>query len=132
MSTMPGVPAIMTPIAGDMAAASGLPIETVLMTIVVGFSTVFFPYQVPPLIVVLQLANIPARAAAGTALLTAVPTILILLPLDYLWWRVLGLLPCRSFPKAFPAGVSRSRDAPAPYSALRQNGSESRREKVLQ
>jgi hypothetical protein len=93
VSTMPGVPAILAPIAGDMAAASGLPIETVLMTIVVGFSTVFFPYQVPPLIVLLQLGNIPARAAAGTALVTAVLTVFILLPLDYAWWRILGLLP---------------------------------------
>jgi hypothetical protein len=93
VSTMPGVPAILTPIAGDMAAASGLPIETVLMTFVVGFSTVFFPYQVPPLIVLLQLGNIPIRAALGTALVTAVATVVLLLPLDYLWWRVLGLLP---------------------------------------
>lgn len=93
VSTMPGVPAILTPIAGDMAAASGLPIETVLMTFVVGFSTVFFPYQVPPLIVLLQLGNIPIRAALGTALATAVATVVLLLPLDYLWWRVLGLLP---------------------------------------
>ncbi len=93
VSTMPGVPAILTPIAGDMAAASGLPVETVLMTFVVGFSTVFFPYQVPPLIVLLQLGNIPARAAASTALVTAAATVVLLLPLDYLWWRFLGLLP---------------------------------------
>lgn len=93
VSTMPGVPAILTPIAGDMAAASGLPIRTVLMTFVVGFSTVFFPYQVPPLIVLLQLGNIPARAAVGTALLTALGTVIFLLPLDYVWWRILGLLP---------------------------------------
>lgn len=93
VSTMPGVPAILTPIAGDMATASGLPIETVLMTFVVGFSTVFFPYQVPPLIVLLQIGNIPARAALSTALATAAVTVVVLLPLDYLWWRVLGLLP---------------------------------------
>lgn len=93
VSTMPGVPAILTPIAGDMASASGLPIETVLMTFVVGFSTVFFPYQVPPLIVLLQLGNIPVRAAASTALVTAAATVVLLLPLDYVWWRILGLLP---------------------------------------
>ncbi len=63
------------------------------MTFVVGFSTVFFPYQVPPLIVLLQLGNIPARAAASTALVSAVATVVLLLPLDYLWWRFLGLLP---------------------------------------
>lgn len=93
ISTMPGVPAILTPIAGDIAQASGLPIETVMMTFVVGFSTVFFPYQVPPLIVLLQLGGIPARAAVMTALTSAVATVVVLLPLNYLWWRVLGLLP---------------------------------------
>ena len=93
VSTMPGVPAILTPIAGDMAAASGLPIETVLMTFVVGFSTVFFPYQEPPLIVLLQLGNIPARAAASTAFVSALATVVVLLPLDYVWWRIIGLLP---------------------------------------
>ena len=53
-STMPGVPAIMTPIAGDLAAASGLPLETILMIPVLGFSTVLLPFQVPPLIVGLR------------------------------------------------------------------------------
>ena len=93
VSTMPGVPAILTPIAGDLAAASGLSIEAVLMTFVIGFSTVFFPYQVPPLIVLLQLGNIPARAAIATALGTAFVTVVVLLPLDYVWWRIIGLLP---------------------------------------
>ncbi len=53
----------------------------------------YFPNQVPPLIVLLQLGNIPARAAAGTALVTAAATVVLLLPLDYVWWRILGLLP---------------------------------------
>jgi predicted histidine transporter YuiF (NhaC family) len=63
------------------------------MTFVIGFSTVFFPYQVPPLIVLLQLGNIPARAAIATALGTALVTVVVLLPLDYVWWRIIGLLP---------------------------------------
>ncbi|MDF1794777.1 MAG: SLC13 family permease [Thalassobaculaceae bacterium] len=93
VSTMPGIPAILTPIAGDIATASGLPIKTVLMTFVNGFSTVLFPYQVPPLIVLLQLGGIPAMAAVRTALITAFFTVLILMPLNYFWWRIIGLLP---------------------------------------
>ncbi|MEQ8587373.1 MAG: SLC13 family permease [Thalassobaculaceae bacterium] len=93
VSTMPGIPAILTPIAGDIATASGLPLETVLMTFVNGFSTVLFPYQVPPLIVLLQLGGISAAAAVRTALVTAFFTIVILLPLNYVWWQVIGLLP---------------------------------------
>lgn len=93
VSTMPGIPAILTPIAGEMAAASGLPVKTVLMTFVIGFSTVLFPYQVPPLIVLLQLGNISARSAIRTALATAAVTVVVLFPLNYLWWRIIGLLP---------------------------------------
>lgn len=93
VSTMPGIPAILTPIAGDIAAASGLPITTVLHTFVNGFSTVLFPYQVPPLIVLLQLGGIPASAAIRTALVTAFFTVLLLMPLNYLWWTAIGMLP---------------------------------------
>ena len=83
----------MTPIAGDMAVAAGFSLEAVLMTFVIGYSTVFFPYQVPPLIVLLQLGNIPARAAVTTALATAFLTVAVLVPLDYVWWRIIGLIP---------------------------------------
>ena len=54
---------------------------------------VIVPLLFAPLIVLLQLGNIPARAAVGTALLTAFGTVIFLLPLDYVWWRILGLLP---------------------------------------
>lgn len=93
VATMPGVPAIMTPIAGDIAQASGLPLETVMMTFVIGFSTVVAPYQVPPLIVLLQLGGIPASAAVKTALVTAALTLVFLVPLNYLWWVAIGLMP---------------------------------------
>jgi anion transporter len=93
VSTMPGIPAILTPIADDLATASGLPIETVMMTFVNGFSTVLAPYQVPPLIVLLQLGNIPASAAVRAALVSAALSMMLLFPLQYLWWRVIGLLP---------------------------------------
>ena len=61
-STMPGVPAILAPIASDLSAASGLELRTVLMTQVIGFSTVWLPYQVPPMIIGMQLAGVPMAA----------------------------------------------------------------------
>jgi len=91
-TTLPGIPAVLTPLAGDLAALSGLPLESVLMTQVVGFSTPLLPYQAPPLVIAMQLAGI--RLIDGTRLLLAIAaaTILLLLPLDYLWWRLLGAI----------------------------------------
>ena len=54
---MPGVPAVWTPLAEELANSTGFSVEAVLMTQVIGFSTVLFPYQVGPLIVAMGLAK---------------------------------------------------------------------------
>lgn len=92
-STMPGVPAILTPISGELQAASGLVIEAVLMSQVIGFSMVWFPYQVPPIIVGMQLGGVSASDGLKSTMLTAVVGLLVLLPLDLAWWQLLGYLP---------------------------------------
>lgn len=56
-TTVPGVPAVLTPLAGDLAAQTGFSLNTVLMTQVIGFSTVIFPYQVGPLVVAMQMSG---------------------------------------------------------------------------
>ena len=93
LTTVSGVPAVLTPLAVDFAAATGLPLLTVLMLQVVVFSTVFLPFESPPMMVALQLGNVGARAGAKLCLALAAITILVLLPLDYFWWRLLGYLP---------------------------------------
>ena len=93
VSTMPGVPAILVPIAGDMQAASGLSLEAVLMAQVLGFSTVWFPYQVPPIIVGMQLGGVPLIDGLKATMSTAALSIIVLIPLDAVWWRLLGYLP---------------------------------------
>ncbi|MDH4319330.1 MAG: SLC13 family permease, partial [Desulfobulbaceae bacterium] len=91
-TTVPGVPAVLTPLADGMAQASGLSIKTILMSQVLGFSTVIFPYQAPPLIVGIQLAGESLQDALKLCLLLAVLTVIILLPINYIWWIVLGWL----------------------------------------
>ena len=93
VATIPGVPAVMTPLTGSLAEASGLPLQTVLYIQVVGYTTVFLPYQVPPLIVAIQMGGVGLRRAALFTLLLAALTILIAWPLTYAWWRVIGVLP---------------------------------------
>ncbi|PIW27940.1 MAG: sodium:sulfate symporter [Rhodospirillales bacterium CG15_BIG_FIL_POST_REV_8_21_14_020_66_15] len=93
LATAPSVPAVLPPFAQDLATATGLPLVSVLMTFALGYSTVFLPYQVPPLVVALQLGGVGLRRAGVFTLLLAVVTIALLLPLSYIWWRFLGYLP---------------------------------------
>lgn len=89
-TTLPGVPAIMTPLAESLSQTTGLPLATVLMSQVLAFSNVILPYQSPPLLVAIQLGKIDLRAATRLCLALAAVTLLILTPLDLLWWHLLG------------------------------------------
>lgn len=90
VATVPGVPTVLSPMAANFAEATGLSLTAVLMTQVVGFSTVIFPYQVGPLIMAMQLSTEPLRQLLKITLPLALITVLFLMPLDYLWWRLLG------------------------------------------
>ncbi|MBR9885616.1 MAG: SLC13 family permease, partial [Oceanospirillales bacterium] len=90
--TLPGVPAVLTPMATDLAAQTGWSIETVLMTQVLGFSTVLFPYQSGPLLVSMQLAKEPISHLLRVTIPLTLITLLVLMPLDYLWWNLVGEL----------------------------------------
>ena len=50
LTTTPGLPAVITPLAGTLAEASGLPLRAVLLVQVLAFSTIIFPYQGAPLV----------------------------------------------------------------------------------
>jgi len=90
VTTIPGVPTVLSPMATDFAQATGFSISSVLMTQVIGFSTVIFPYQVAPLILAMQLSKESLMSLLKITLPLALLTILILMPLDYLWWCLLG------------------------------------------
>lgn len=88
--TSNGVPALFTPLACNLAAASGVKLATVLMVQVLGFSTTVLPYQAAPIVFALQLGRVPVGAATRLCLLLAALTFAVLVPLDYLWFRALG------------------------------------------
>jgi di/tricarboxylate transporter len=93
ITTVTSLPAVLTPLAGDFAAASGLPLYTVLMLEVVAFSIVFLPYQSPPMMIALHLGGVRLKPVTRFCLTLAAVTVAVLLPLDYLWWRLLGVIP---------------------------------------
>ena len=90
VTTLPGVPAVLTPLAAQMSQASGLPLDSVLMTQVLGFSNPLLPYESAPLVVAMQLGGERLGSAQKLCLILALATILGLLPLNYLWWHLLG------------------------------------------
>ena len=92
ITTLPGAPTVLTPLAEQMAHASGLPLETVLMSQVLGFSNPILPYESAPLVVAMQLGGERLATAQKLCLLLAAATLLVLLPLDYFWWQFLGWL----------------------------------------
>lgn len=89
-TTLPGVPAVITPLSEPIAQLSGLSLESVLMLQVVGFSTLLLPYQAPPIIIGMRLAGEDMGHAIKVCLILAAFTLVFLLPLNYLWWEWLG------------------------------------------
>ena len=92
LTTLPGLPAVLTPLAQEFSRASGLPLLTVLMLQVPVFSTVFLPYQAPPMMIAMHLGGVSIRDGARLCLALAALTLVALLPLDFLWWHVLGVI----------------------------------------
>jgi di/tricarboxylate transporter len=60
---------------------------------VLSFSTLLFRYQGPPLVVAMALGVVRFADATKMTLALAAVTVLVLMPLDYLWWRLLGWVP---------------------------------------
>lgn len=90
VTTNPGVPTVLTPMASNLADATGMSLSAVLMTQVIGFSTVVFPYQVAPLVLGMQLAGERLGYILRITVPLAVLTFVFLIPVDWLWWRLLG------------------------------------------
>jgi di/tricarboxylate transporter len=90
--TANGAPALYTALAGEMSQASGLDLMSVVMAQVVGYSALFLPYQAPPIMLAMGLGGVPFGAATRATAIVGALSLVVIAPLDYLWWRVLGRL----------------------------------------
>ena len=93
VTTLPGQPAIMATFSETLSAATGWPILTVLMTSVSAWALVMFPYQAPPLVATRALTGISVGAFLRLMLPFAAFGWLVMVPLEFFWWQVLGYLP---------------------------------------
>jgi di/tricarboxylate transporter len=83
-------PALLAPLASHFAEAAGWPLKAALMTIVLGFTTAVFPYQVPPMVVGVHVAGLRIRRVLRMTFPLAAVSLLLLLPINYVWWRAIG------------------------------------------
>jgi anion transporter len=91
-TTIPAQPAVLAPLAENFAQATGWPLKTALMVIAVGYSTFLAPYQVPPVMVGLQIGALRTAPTLKLVLSLALFGLLVMVPLQYLWWRAIGYL----------------------------------------
>ncbi len=67
VTTVAGQPAIMTTLAADIAASTGWPLKTVLMTQPISWAMTLFAYQIPPLILAAHLGGMFDRVNSDQA-----------------------------------------------------------------
>lgn len=90
LTTVAGLPAVMGPLSADIAQKTGFPLFTVLMSQVIGYSNILLPYQVPPVVLGMQLGGVSTREGTRLTIALSVFSLIILLPANYLWWSLLG------------------------------------------
>lgn len=90
LTTMPVAPAMTAPFFGEIAASTGWSVEAVAMSQVLGYATPLMPYQLPPLMLAMAMADISMRDATRVLLLLALITTPITLIAAHFWWQALG------------------------------------------
>ncbi len=92
LATTGGAVATITPMAQTIADATGLPLFTVLMLFATGYSTPVFAYLSAPIIFGLRLGGVSIAQGTIWFLWSALLTVVILYPINFLWWRLIGVL----------------------------------------
>jgi di/tricarboxylate transporter len=93
VTTYPAAPPIVTSFSDAIAQATGWPLEAVLLAQVPSWMVYALPHQVPPVLMAMAVANVPMRPAFRLMPAYFAIGLVVVLPLQYLWGRFLGIYP---------------------------------------
>jgi di/tricarboxylate transporter len=83
-------PALFVPIASRVLM-QGVQLKAGLLAQVMGYATTFMPYQSPPVVFGIELSRLDQRAALKYCVVTALLGLAFVVPINALWWRLIGL-----------------------------------------
>jgi di/tricarboxylate transporter len=92
LTTSPAAGVVLAPLAGSMAQATGWTISTIVMIHNIGYSTTALPFQSPPLLIAIAMAQIPVGLLTRICLLTTLIVTGLGVPLTWVWWQLLGVV----------------------------------------
>lgn len=92
LTTAPAAPAVLVPFAEPLSRMTGLSLEVISMTQIIGISTPLIPYQAPPLIVAMSLSKVPNAVFFRLCLWLALAVTVLGIPLTYCWWLLIGFV----------------------------------------
>lgn len=92
LTTAPAAPAVLVPFAQSLSDATGLSLEAISMTQIIGISTPAIPYQAPPLIVAMSISQVPNAVFLRLCFLLALAVTFVGVPVTYLWWQLIGFV----------------------------------------
>lgn len=92
VATTVGCIAIMTPIVGQVMAATGLSAKLGSVAVLTGLQALFFHYEATPVMVGLLMGRVGPGAAARLLTPLAISGLLIVLPLEILYLKLIGYL----------------------------------------
>ena len=92
LTTSPAAGVVLAPLAQSMSQATGWSIATITMIHNIGYSTTALPFQSPPLLIAIALAQIPVGLLTRVCLWTTVIVTLVGVPITWVWWGWLGLI----------------------------------------
>jgi len=86
-----GASAGLTPLAPDIAAATGWPLKTAMLSQVTSFMVILLPYQVAPVLTAMLLGRVDFGRTVRLCLAYTAIYVIVITPLNFLWWRWLGM-----------------------------------------
>jgi len=93
IATIGGAVPVMVAAAGDIAEATGLPMKSAVLSVTSGMSVLALPFVAAPIAVGLTMGRVPMAVATRFMLVLAAATCLVIVPLNALWWRLVGVVP---------------------------------------